>query len=403
MAARLKDLSFLRPERPETARATERLGQPTRARPEGCLLWLHCAAAAEAGPVLALAQELSRLRGEPVHCLVTTDTDTQLVPALRNAVIHQLAPGETAGSITRFLDHWLPDLGVEMGVTDRPRLFGVATGRGIPMFHVSPSRAAAGRRRYPDYLGRFRACLAVSASEAEGMRKYLSDGGAAIEITGPLSDTINALTCNVAECDSLARLLGGRPVWLAARALSEEVTMIEQAHRRAFRAAHRLLLILVPADPETAHSIRASFEEKGWRTALRSDGGEPDPDIQVYIADTEDELGMWYRLAPTSFVGGTLAVGGVSADPFDPAALGSAVLHGPLLGAAPVRFQKLQAANACIFVKTAEELGEAVLTLLAPDKAASLAQAGWAVTTESAHVVERLAEIMDQTLDGKKA
>ena len=46
-------------------------------------------------------------------------------------------------------------------------------------------------------------------------------------------------------------------------------------------------------------------------------------------------------------------------------------------------------------VRDAEDLGEAVITLLAPDKAASLAQAGWSVTTESAHVVERIVEVME--------
>ncbi len=374
------------------------MGQASRARPEGCLIWLHARLASEAGPVLALAQELSRLRGEPVHCLVTTETDARLVPSLEAAVIHQLVPGETMGSINRFLAHWSPDLVVEMGVTDRPRLFEEVARRKLPMFHVAPSRRVS-LRRYPEYLTSFRALLAVSASESEAVRRQFAETNLAIEITGPLSDTINALACNEAECDTLARLLGGRPVWLTAKALPGEIEMIEVAHRRAFRAAHRMLLILVPAEVEEAAAMRRVFEEKGWRTALRSDGEEPDPDIQVYIADTEDELGMWYRLAPTSFVGGTLVEGGVPADPFDPAALGSAVLHGPYAGAAAARFDRLRENRASLSVANGEELGAAVLSLLAPDKAALLAQAGWATTTESAHVIERLAELMDLALD----
>ena len=47
-----------------------------------------------------------------------------------------------------------------------------------------------------------------------------------------------------------------------------------------------------------------------------------------------------------------------------------------------------------------ESLGGAVETLLAPDKAAALAQAGWAVTTESAPVVDELVELLDIALEG---
>ena len=45
-----------------------------------------------------------------------------------------------------------------------------------------------------------------------------------------------------------------------------------------------------------------------------------------------------------------------------------------------------------------EDLAEAIITLLAPDKAASLAQAGWSVTTESANVVERIAEVLEERI-----
>jgi 3-deoxy-D-manno-octulosonic-acid transferase len=39
-------------------------------------------------------------------------------------------------------------------------------------------------------------------------------------------------------------------------------------------------------------------------------------------------LGLWYRVAPISLVGGSLQpIGGHN--PFEPAALGSAILHGP--------------------------------------------------------------------------
>ncbi len=381
----------------DAPQSSERLGKPTVERPDGCILWLATKKGSDAGGVLSLAKELSFLRETPVHCLVTTGTDAPLVPLVSKSTIHQLTPIETQGSIERFLDHWRPDVGVFLGDVDAPRLVNAASARDVPLFLTAIERGTV--RKFPSYLDKFQTCLAGSAAEANVLREHLKDSDTNVEITGPFTDTVHAPTCNEAECDTLGKLLGGRPVWLAAGVRPEEVEMIEVANRRAFRAAHRMLLILVPTDLDAVAEMRDALDANGWRTSLRSEGGEPDPDIQIYIADTEDELGLWYRLAPTSFMGGSFTPGSEVIDPYEPAALGSAVLHGAHLGDAAPRFKRLAAAGACMAVNDGETLGEAVQTLLAPDRAASLAQAGWSVTTESAGVVERLAELIDLALE----
>ncbi len=379
------------------ARRDEQLGQTDRARPEGCLIWMLTETAEEAGPAPALAFALSQRLEAPVHMLVTPLEDLPLVNAVEQAVIHQFAPGDTEGTIRRFLDHWRPDFGVVVGHPARPQLLAAAQRRDIPLFHAVARRDARTQaRKWPSYLGGFDTCFAASASDANFLRSHLRNRDTIVEISGPLSDTVYALPCNAAECDDLANLLGGRPVWLAAEITGGELDTIEAAHRKAFRAAHRLLLIIVPRDGANADRMAKTLEGKGWRVARRTNLEEPDPETQVYLADTEDELGLWYRLAPASFIGGSLDAEVEPTDPFHAAALGSAVLHGGNAGRNPSRFEALNRHGASMRVTNADELGEAVVTLLAPDKAASLAQAGWMATTESAHVVERLAEVLEE-------
>ena len=221
-----------------------------------------------------------------------------------------------------------------------------------------------------------------------------------IEATGPLLDTALATECDMAECDALAQMLAGRPVWLAANVTPDEIELVEAAHRRAFRSAHKLLLLVVPENGADAEGIANHFEELGWQTALRQAGDEPDTNVQVFVAEDKDELGLWYRLAPTTFVGGTLTQKSTPSDPFAPATLGSAVLHGPETGAYAPRFERLADNLASIQICTAQDLSDAITSLLSPDRAAVLAQAGWAVTTHSSDVTHRLAEIVaDLMLD----
>ncbi len=384
------------------ARQAEQLGQTQAVRPDGCLLWVLSEKAAEAGPAPTLAQELSARLDEPVHTLATPLEETPLVPAVQSAVIHQFAPSDSDGTVKRFLDHWAPDFCVVIGFPNRPRLLTAADKADVPLFHASPDRVPDVKlRRFPSYLGAFHTCFAASAAEATALEQQLSGKDIRIETTGPLTDTVHALPCNEAECDDLARLLGGRPVWLAAEIDGIEADVVETAHRKAFRSAHRLLLIIVPRPGTDTEGMVGRLERNGWRVALRSKQQEPDPDIQIYIADTEGELGLWYRLSPVSFVGGSLHPGSTPTDPYAPAALGSAVLHGKNTGVNSARFDRLELQGASQMIRNAEDLGEAVISLLAPDKVASLAQAGWATTTESAPVVDRIVDVMEIVWDEK--
>lgn len=370
-------------------------------------MWVHAQTPDEAGAAPAVARELSRLRGEPVHTLVTTAANEPAIPSLTERAIVQLAPGDTQGSVNRFLNHWHPDLGLVLGLPERPNLISTARDRGIPLYLAAAERGTIGLRRRLSYIPAsllhcFRTCLAASAADAEVLDRHLEDA-VRVEVSGPLCDTTHPPGCLEAEHETLTRLLGGRPVWLAASVTDSEIPAIEHAHRKAFRAAHRLLLILVPRDPDTGPAVTEMLEELGWQVARRSAEQEPDRDIQIYVADTADELGLWYRIAPMSFIGGTLDKSAVPADPYDAAALGSVALHGPHTGEAPMRFRRLAEAGASVGITSAEALGSELQTLLAPDKAAAHAEAGWRVTTESAHVVARLAELMDIALDEQEA
>ncbi len=330
-------------------------------------------------------------------------TSTENASAAVSIAIHQLVPGETSGSVARFFDHWTPDAAIIVGPPDRPVLIAEAAARGIPMFLAASHRgqiAPGGRLSLlsASLLEHFTKFLASSAAEAQALRGGNIDQDLVL-VTGPLSDTALALPCNQAELDELGTTLAARPVWLAAHVTTSEIAAVEAAQRRTIRAAHRLLLIVVPRTSDAGPEISAALEAQGWRTALRSKGEEPHENIQVYVADTEGEMGLWYRLAPITYLGGTFDRNAEGSDPFEPASLGSAVVHGPDIGKNIHRFTRLKKANATAEVTSQDQLGDTIFNLLAPDKAAMLAHAGWSVTSESAHAVENLAEMINTELD----
>jgi len=214
-----------------------------------------------------------------------------------------------------------------------------------------------------------------------------------LHVTGTLKEGAAALPCDEDERARMAQHLNGRPVWLAASTHPGEEEKVLDAHAQALRVNHRLLLILVPRHPNRAEEIAALIDRHKCSYARRSEGDCPDADTQVYLADTLGEMGLWYRLSPISFVGGSLEpIGGHN--PFEPAALGSAILHGPYVTNFVDIFQRLSGAGAARLVTSPGSLAEAVNDLLNPDKAAELAHAAWEVCSAGADVTDRALEML---------
>jgi 3-deoxy-D-manno-octulosonic-acid transferase len=68
---------------------------------------------------------------------------------------------------------------------------------------------------------------------------------------------------------------------------------------------------------------------RGFKVARRSTGDALTKGVQVYVADTLGELGLWFSLARVALVAGSLRVGIGGHNPLEPAALGCPALSGP--------------------------------------------------------------------------
>ena len=148
------------------------------------------------------------------------------------------------------------------------------------------------------------------------------------------------------------------------------------------------MLILLPEDPARVGPLAEELTEKGWITASRADEEEPESETGIFIVNDPAELGLWYRLAPVSYLGGGLSGTGLLTSPLEPAALGSAILHGPRPGGFGPQIGRLGAARAARAVASVRDLSEALGDLLAPDRTARLAQAAWGVVSDGAEVTE---------------
>ena len=173
-----------------------------------------------------------------------------------------------------------------------------------------------------------------------------------------------------------------------------------EAHARALQMAHRLLLILVPQEVASAPALAEKLEaDRDWAVALRRTEQDPEAETEVLIADAS-EYGLWYRLAPVTFLGGSLEGEGCRRNPMEPAALGSAIVYGPRPGAYGAAFGRLGAARAARMVASGGDLAEALSDLLSPDRAARQASAAWAVASDGTEATSQVLDLLREIMDG---
>jgi 3-deoxy-D-manno-octulosonic-acid transferase len=390
---------------PEAARLAEKLGQPGQRRPDGALIWLHLADPRYGGAVRSLAEALAEAHPEAALLFTQAEGTAPQEADLPPVAIRQFAPLESDGPVAAFLDHWRPDLCFWAGEAFRPKLIEAAARRGASLVLIGaetpPPRERAWRRLFGSGPGIYGVFEHLFVTDEEVARALVAAGlpRGAVETDGGYEEEAPPLPYNRRDRDALAAALKARPIWLAAAVpVSEEAAFIA-AHRAARRLAHRLLLILAPADPARGAALAAELEAQGFLVAARSGAGEPDAGTDIFLADSEGEMGLWYRLAPISYMGGTLdpkAGGGRS--PFEPAALGSAILHGPARGARAKLYARFAMAGAAREVGEGAALGPALADLLAPDKAAAMAHAAWRVSTGWADTRARLLALAGEAL-----
>lgn len=372
-------------------------------RPAGRLVWVHAP-----GPdALQGATELAHrmVEDDGVHVVMTC---TARVPP-REGITSQPPPADTPAEARAFLDHWQPEVAIFTDGELRPAMVHECAERSLPVMMVDGRAPYVLRDRDGWFPGLMRAVLStfsqvltVDEAAARAFRKAGAPPSLVMAV-GRMEEQSAALPAAEAERSALAQDLLARPVWFAASLPEAEEDAVIAAHRACLSHAHRLLLVVAPEHPARAAALAARMEaDEGWIVARRSLDVGPDPEVEVYVADQGDgDYGLWYRLAPITFLGGSLSGRGAHRNPMEPAALGSAILYGPRAGDFGAACGRLGAARAARVIGSAADLAEALADLLSPDRAARLAQAAWAVTSEGAEATAQAITHIRRLMDGE--
>jgi 3-deoxy-D-manno-octulosonic-acid transferase len=379
----------------DPTRIGERRGISRDIRPHGPLVWIH---GASIGEVLAAAALIEKLRALNIRILLTSGTVTSAAIVAKRFpadIIHQYVPYDSPRYVARFLEHWRPSLALFIESDLWPNLILLSAARRLPMVLINGRMS---QRSFPRWrrvagtisalLGRFDVCLAQSHVDAE---RFIALGSRNVITTGNLKLDVPAPPADSAKLERLMTMTRGRPIIVAASTHPGEEDILLEAHRRLAGYFPSLLSVIVPRHPGRGEALARTIAAFDLHVALRSHEELPTATTDIYVADTMGELGLFYRLAPIVFMGGSLVPHG-GQNPIEAVKLGASIVHGPHVFNFTDVYEALDSAGGARRADTLEALVKQLGQLLA-DPAARDFSVGAAE-----RVVEQLGGALDRTL-----
>ncbi len=379
----------------DPARVGERRGMSADVRPAGPLIWIH---GASVGEVLAAAALIERLRALNIRILLTSGTVTSAAIVAKRFpadIIHQYVPYNSPRYVARFLDHWRPSLALFIESDLWPNLILSSAARRLPMVLINGRMS---HRSFPRWrrvagtisalLGRFDICLAQSDVDAD---RFAALGSRNVITTGNLKLDVPAPPADAGRLERLMSVTRGRPIIVAASTHPGEEEILLEAHRTLAGYFPSLLTVIVPRHPARGAAIGRLITAAGLHVALRSREELPIATTDIYVADTMGELGLFYRLAPIVFMGGSLVAHG-GQNPIEAIKLGASIVHGPHVFNFTDVYEALDHAGGARKADTRETLVRQLGQLLADPAAREASVAA------SIGVVEQLGGALERTL-----
>lgn len=346
----------------DPARIAERLARAEVVRPDGPLVWLHGASVGESLSILPLVERLRAERPE-VTVLVTSGTTTSaalLAKRLPAGAIHQYVPVDAPGAARRFIARWKPSLAVFVESELWPNLLLEAKAAGTRLALVSAKlsdRSFASWKKRPDAARQLLSGFdLILAQDARAHERFEVLGG---RVAGEADLKFGAAPLPVTVGDiTFAR----PPLLIASTHPGEDEIALDAIAALPDRPP----VVLAPRHVERGPAIVELAKARDLSAGLRSRGVDAG---DILVADTLGEMGLWFRLAGTSVIAGSLVEGIGGHNPLEAARLDCPTISGPFVDNWTSAFAGLEAAGGVVMT-TPEGLRDAIAADLTDPKAA---------------------------------
>ena len=380
----------------DLSRLQERYGKTSIQRPEGPLYWLHGVSVGETVSSIVLAEHLLSLKPN-AHVLITSGTVTSAEMAAQritsDRIIHQYHPHDHPRWVTRFLDHWSPELVVMRESEIWPNMVTLSAQR-TPVTMASAQVSASSLSKWTSY-GRsmakaifpcFELIMAVDHLQEERFQRVMDDPEK-VKIGGSMKAAASALPDQPEWQQTITKSADGRQVILLASSHDQEEDLFIEAIN-AINQNNAYFAIIAPRHIGRGDAIVQMLKTKGGnldrnQIGQRSKNKAPSAETIWWVNDAMGDMGALIRAADIIVLGGGFAALG-GHNPMEMANLGKGIISGRQVFKNQLTFDQLKANNGVIFADHTGDIADAITLLSASPTALDKLNKGAIRTAEAA-------------------
>ena len=316
------------------SRIKERFAFSKIKRPTGKLIWINASSIGEYLATISLIKKIRKIKPK-TKILITTNTKTSALLAKKISdknIIHQFTPQDNPLVIKKFLNYWKPSLVLWMESEFWPIILDEIKKFNIKIILLNGRMSDKSFRNWNYFkfffkkvITNFSLILTMSKIDQKNFKKL---GAKNIDYIGNLKFCNEDQTYNKSIEKKAKKLIGNRPVWLAASTHSGEENIVAVSHNLLKKELKlkNLLTVIVPRNIKRSTDIVKEIRSivpsvKLFNSQFISKNTE------IIVDDSIGQLEMWYKNIKTVFLGKSLPPKG-GQNPIEPARNGCAIISG---------------------------------------------------------------------------
>lgn len=346
-------------------RINERYGKTNLPKIDKPLIWIHAASMGEVQSILPFIKRINQ-QYPNIYILLTTVTTSSakhFAKELPEKVIHQYAPLDTILAVNKFLKHWQPQAAFFVDSELWPNMMSLLKKQKIPAILLNGRISDKSFKRWKRFNKSCKEILSaftyVFAKSDEDARRFSELQAPDVISYGNMKFAAAKLAVDNQQKEVLLKQIDERMVWLAASTHPKEEKIIAEIHENLKTRYCDILTIIVPRHNVRGDEIRKEITQKGLNVAQRSKNENIDDSIDIYLADTMGEMGLFYSISEIAFIGGSLIPHG-GQNPLEAARFSCAIIYGNYMNNFREFCHILEINKAAIMIKDKQDLQEKV-------------------------------------------
>ena len=315
-------------------RILEKFGTPGKQKKGKNLIWFHGASIGEILSIIPIIKfyEKKRFIDQILVTSSTLSSSKVLKKYNFKKTIHQFYPIDHILITNKFLKYWKPKVAIFIESEIWPSMFNNLNQKKIPIILLNARLTKKTFNKWIQikyFAKSIFEKISIAYPQNNETFTYLKNLKLKkLKMIGNLKfvenkeENLNKINKN------LKLFLKRRKIWIASSTHKNEEIICAKAHLELKKKYNDLTTIIIPRHVHRADEIMMKIKNLNLNVTKHSSAKKNFNEIDIYLVDTFGETKKFHNLAPTVFLGGSIALKG-GQNPLEAVRSGANILHGP--------------------------------------------------------------------------